>query len=799
MDSHVRVAVIGGGVVGCSILYHLARSGWSDVALLERSELAAGSSWHAAGGMHTLNSDPNVARLQKYTIKLYQEIQELSGQACGVHTTGGVMLAGSDSRMDFIKSTVAKRRYLDLDSQVLSVDEAFEHCPIMDKSFFLGGLYEPYEGHLDPAGVTTAYAKAAQKLGAKVHLRNRVMDLVPLNDGWQVVTEHGTITAEHVVNAGGLWAREVGRMVGLELPLLAMEHHYLVTEDIPELEGLELHVIDFEGEIYMRSEGKGLLVGTYEKAATPWSPKTTPWDFGFELLESKLDRIAPSLDIGFKHFPCLQRAGIKRVINGPFTFAPDGNPLVGPVRGLRNFWSACAVMAGFSQAGGVGLVLSNWITEGDPGMDVMAMDVARFGNWASMGYTHAKVCENYARRFSITFPNEELPAGRPLRTSPIYGHMRQANAVFGAAYGLEVPLWFAPQGQEAVETVSYHRSNAFGPVGEEVQAVRERVGLMEISAFAKYRVTGADSRPWLDGLFAGRIPKPGRIALCPLLSPLGKIIGDLTIACLDDTTFYLFGSGLAEHYHMRWFEAHTQGRNVQIQPLGLQVCGLSIAGPNARALLKKLAPDGDMNFMDFKPLDIGLIPALVGRLSFTGDLGYEIWVDSDHLVALYDSLLDAGQEFGLRCFGSRALNALRLEKGFGGWMREYRPDYDAHESGLVRFIFPDKGDFIGREAFLKQQKAPQKRLMMFAVNSNDPSFEADPIADEPISLDGEVVGWVTSGGYAYTPQTSVALGYVKTPHHQARAGFSVEILGKTMPMTALDAPLFDPSGARMRA
>ena len=435
MKTHAKAIVIGGGVVGCSVLYHLAKAGWKDIILIERSELTSGSSWHAAGGFHTLNGDPNVAKLQAYTVGLYKELEELSGQSCSLHLTGGVMMADSPERMDFLRMTHARGRCLGMETELITPSEAKAMFPLMDESHFVGALWDPVEGHLDPSGTTHAYAKAAQVLGAEIELRNPVLEITQDTDGiWNVVTKNGTIKTEHVVNAGGLWAREVGRMVGLELPLLAMEHMYLLTDDMPEVTefnsetGRELvGVIDFKGEIYTRQERNGLLLGTYEKACKPWSPINTPWDFGHELLQPDLDRITPSLEVGFKHFPAFEKAGIKQIINGPFTFAPDGNPLIGPVPGLTNYWSACAVMAGFSQGGGVGLALANWMVDGDPGFDVFAMDVSRFGEWATIKYTNAKVRENYSRRFSISFPNEELPAARPQQTTPLYDIMLNEN------------------------------------------------------------------------------------------------------------------------------------------------------------------------------------------------------------------------------------------------------------------------------------------------------------------------------------------------------------------------------------
>src|SRR5689334_18321488 len=505
--------------------------------LLERRELTAGSTWHAAGGMHTLNGDPNVARLQQYTIQLYEEIERVSGQDCSIHLPGGLMLADTEVRMDWLRMAQARGRYLGMDLELISAKEAADVFPLMDPQYFVGALYDPVEGHVDPTGVTRAYVKCAQQAGAEVHQRMPVVGVSQRPDStWDVSLENGeSIHAEHVVNAGGLWAREVGRMVGIELPVLAMEHHYIVTEAIPELDGLEREIInttDFSGEIYVRQEGQGALLGTYEQDCVPWSVETTPDDFHSKLLPDDFDRIAPELEVGFQHFPAVGRAGVKKSINGPFTFAPDGNPLVGPIKGLPNFWVACAVMAGFSQGGGIGLILSRWMNDGDPGQDVLAMDVARFGLFATPRYTKTKVIENYRRRFRLAYPNEELPAARPLRRTPVYDRLKEAGAVFGANFGLEHALWFAPKGVAREETPTYRRSNAFPHVRAECEAVRSAVGIYETSNYGKYEIMGAGARAWLDRLLACRLPRPGRMAIAPMLSDRGRIVGDLSVACL---------------------------------------------------------------------------------------------------------------------------------------------------------------------------------------------------------------------------------------------------------------------------
>ena len=851
MRTHARAVVIGGGVVGCSVLYHLARAGWSDVMLIERSELTSGSSWHAAGGFHTLNGDPNVAKLQAYTVQLYKEIEELSGQSCGLHLTGGVMMADTPERMDFLRLAHAKGRYLGMETELITPSEAKAMYPLMDEKNFIGAMWDPVEGHLDPSGTTHAYAKAAKKLGAEIVLRNRVVELTQDSDGlWNVVTEQGTVKAEHVVNCGGLWAREVGRMAGLELPLLAMEHMYLLTEDIPEVvefnksTGRELvGVIDFKGEIYTRQERNGILMGTYEKACKPWSAHNTPWDFGHELLAPDLERIAPSLEVGFKHFPAVEKAGIKQIINGPFTFAPDGNPLVGPVPGLTNYWVACAVMAGFSQGGGVGLALSQWMVNGDPDADIWGMDVARFGEWATLRYTNAMVRENYSRRFSIRFPNEELPAARPTQTTPLYDIMvRDNHAVMGDSWGLETPLWFAPKGKKAEDTLSFHRSNDFEPVGREVGSTRKHVGVTEIANFAKYAVEGPNAESWLSGLMTNTMPKTGRIILTPMLNESGKIIGDFTIARPSPDIWHIWGSTAAQRYHMRWFEKHLpKDGSVRITRFGQKMVGLSIAGPKSRAVLEQLADTDVSNaafrFMDCRIMDVAGVSCIVNRVTYTGDLGYEIWMEPAVERCVYLAIKAAGAAHKIVDFGMRALLSMRLEKNFPTWFRELRPIYGPFEAGMERFVKLSKNTFIGREAAAKElADGPRRRRVSFAVDALD----ADVMGDEPIwakvgntdhgtieaphgygaprfgpdgkatpksasggIVDGpwRVIGWVTSGGYAHFVKLSMAQGYVPA----ALAGetgsgiFEIEIMGERRPARILAEPPFDPAGTKMRS
>lgn len=801
MKSHVKVCVIGGGVVGCSVLYHLTKLGWSDVVLIERSELTSGSTWHAAGGFHTLNGDTNMAALQGYTIALYKELEAITGLNCGLHHVGGLTLADTAERFDMLKAERAKHRYMGLETEILGPSEIKAMAELVNIDGIVGALYDPLDGHLDPSGTTHAYAKAARMGGAEIVLHNRVLETNPHKEGWEVVTEQGTVIAEHLVNAGGLWAREVAAMAGLYLPLHPMEHQYLVTEEIPEIAARDTefpHVIDPGGESYLRQEGKGLCIGFYEKTCEPWAVDGTPWAFGHELLPDKLDKVEASIAFAYRRFPVLERAGVKTVINGPFTFAPDGNPLVGPVPGLKNYWAAVAVMAGFSQGGGVGLTLAQWMIEGETPKSPQALDVARFGSWITPGYTRPKVVENYQNRFSVTYPNQELPAARPFRTTPMYPVFDRLGAVWGHQFGLEVVNYFAPEGEPRYETPSFRRSNAFEQVGREARAVRAGVGIAEIHAFGKFRVAGPNARAWLDRIMAGRIPAPGRMALSPMLSPRGKLLGDFTISCLSETEFRLTASYAAQEVHRRWFEAHPED-GVSVENLSDKVTGFQIAGPKARDMLAActradVSPEA-FRFLDVKRLTVGMADCLVQRVSYTGDLGYEIYTDPMTQRALWQTLWEAGQPLGLTPFGGRALMSLRLEKFFGAWLREYSPDYTPAETGLDRFIAFGKGDFIGRAAAEAERAAGAKRrLCAMVVEAED----ADVTAYEPVWIDGRVAGFCTSGGYAHAAGKSVALGLVPARAVENERSVEIELLGARRPARIVTTPLFDPDGARMR-
>ncbi|MDC1229091.1 FAD-dependent oxidoreductase [Octadecabacter sp.] len=795
MKTTTRVVVIGGGVVGASVLYHLTKLGWSDVMLLERSELTSGSTWHAAGGFHTLNGDTNMAALQGYTIKLYKELEEITGMSCGLHHVGGVTLADNKDRFDLLVAERAKHRYMGLETEIIGPEEIAKIAPIANTNGIIGALYDPLDGHLDPSGTTHAYAKAARMGGATIETHTMVTATTQRADGtWDVVTDKGTIHTENVVNAGGLWAREVAAMAGIYAPLHPMEHQYIVTDDVPEIVARDTehpHVMDPAGESYLRQEGKGLCIGFYEQPCRPWAVDGTPWSFGAELLPNDLDKIEDSIEFAYQRFPALARAGVKSVVHGPFTFAPDGNPLVGPIPGLRGYWSACGVMAGFSQGGGVGLMLAQWMTTGECERDVTAMDVARFGDWITPGYTRPKVIENYQKRFSIAYPNEELPAARPHRTTPMYDIFSALGAVWGHQYGVEVPNYFAIGDEPTFEDPSFRRSNAFDAVAREVKSLRENVAITEVHNFGKYRVKGVNARAWLNRIMAGRIPKIGRISLTPMLSPKGKLLGDFTVSCLGDVTFVLTASYGAQAQHMRWFLQHQED-GVGLENISDKVTGFSIAGPNARNLLKTCTrDDADLKFLDVREMTIGQTACVVNRVSYTGDLGYEIYCDPTDQRALWTTLWTRGQPMGLSLFGMRAIMSLRLDRFFGSWMREFSPDYTAAETGMDRFINWDK-DFIGKAA--AQAETPARQLVTFEVDGND----ADVTAYEPVLIDGAVQGFCTSGGFSHHTGKSIAFALIPKEHAVDGLKVQIEILGEMRDATLITAPIFDANGSRMR-
>ena len=800
MKSHYRVVVIGGGVVGASIIYHLAKMGWSDVCLIERSVLTAGSSWHAAGGVHALNADPNISALQAYTIDLLGKIEEESGQSVGMHMTGGLTLAGTPDRWEWLQSAYRVYQSIGIeDVRLVTPEEAGEMCPVLSTHGILGGLWADREGYVDTTGTVLAYAGAAKKNGATVIEHNRVLELNQTAEGWDVVTEKGTISCEHVVNAAGLWAKQVGRMAGVELPVSPLAHHYLLTETIPEVAELDHElplVVDLEGFTYMRQDQKGMLLGIYEINHQHWMMDGAPWDYGIELLQEDVDRIENELTLGFERYPVLQNAGVRNWVNGAFTFSPDGNPLVGPVPGKKNYWSACAVMAGFLQGGGVGKSLAEWMIHGEPEADVYGMDVARYGPFAeNKEYIKQTTGQFYSRRFVMTYPNEQLPAGRPLKMAPAHSDMTAAGAQWGSSWDLEVPLYFAPEG--FAETPSLKRSNAFDIVGAECRAVRENVGLLDITGFSRFEVSGPNAEGWLNSIFATKLPAPGRSRLAVALGHDGRLKGDLTLLNWGDGTWWIMGSYYLRRWHMRWFDDHMQD-GVSIRDLGEEMAGFSLSGPNSRAVIETLTdgPVGDLPFMGCGAFDIGLIRAKVGRLSVTGEAGYEISCRMGDHIALRRMLLEAGADLGISEYGFNALLSLRLEKSYGIWSAEFTQGYTPGMTGMDRWIDWNKEAFIGREAALAERdgNGPAQRLVTLEVAANG----ADASGYEPVWSGSDRIGFVTSGGYGHTVEKSLAMALVDSDLAEVGTSLMAHVVGVERDVKVIAPSPYDPAGAVMR-
>jgi dimethylglycine dehydrogenase len=799
MKSHYRVVVIGGGVVGASVLYHLAKMGWTDTLLIERNILTSGSSWHAAGGFHALNADPNIAALQAYTIDLLSEIEKESGQSVGMHMTGGYSVASAPERWEWLQASYRVFQTMGIeDVWLVTPEEMKAACPIMNVDGVLGGLYAAREGYIDPAGTVHAYAKAAKLRGAEVVEHNRVVELNQNADGsWQVVTEKGTVTADHVVNAAGLWAKQVGRMVGLELPVTPMEHHYLITEPIPELIEFKKEIpfiVDLEGFTYVRQEQKGMLLGIYEQGFKHWNMDGAPWDYGFDLIQEDVDRISNELAFAFERFPVLNRVGIRRWVNGAFTFSPDGNPLVGPVRGKKNYWLACGVMAGFLQGGGVGKSLAEWMVEGEPRADIYGMDNARYGAYASnREYIRQMTGQFYSRRFVMSYPNEQLWAGRPLKTSGAYADMSDAGCKWGVSFGLEAPLYFAPPGFEEVPTL--RRSNAFDIVGTECRKLREGVGMIDITAFSRYEVAGENAAQWLDHIFACKLPGPGRARLAPMLAPNGRLKGDLTVFNWGDGSWWIMGSYYLREWHMRWF--HDQLKpGVSVRDISDDVQGFSISGPNAHKLLSRVTIEDAPSFLGCKAMDVGLLRCKVARLSVVGELGYEINCRAAEHATLRKLLLAAGDGLGLVEVGFNAMLSLRLEKSFGIWTYEFRQGYTPGMTGLDRFIDFAKPDFIGRApALIEKQAGAKTVLATLEVDATD----ADASGYEPVWRDGKRVGYVTSGGYGHTVKKSLALALIDRNASAVGTELLVHVVGQERRARVIAASPYDPEGKAMRA
>ena len=801
MRTHAQAVVIGGGVVGCSILYHLAKQGWTDVVLLERSELTSGSTWHAAANIHGLHDSTNISRLQHYTMTLYKELEAETGQSCGVFQPGSLYLAQTQDREHQLRLQEAKARRYKMNFHEVSRDEAERLHPLVNFDGIRCIMYEPDGGNVDPSGVTNAYAVGARQRGAEIHRFTPVTGTEQQPDGsWIVRTDKGDIRTPWVINAAGLWAREVAAMAGVDLPLIPTEHQYFVTETIAEIAALDQRlpsVADRDGEYYLRQEGQGLLVGAYERDMRFWAEDGTPQGFGHELFADDLDRIEDNMLRAIDRVPVVGTAGIKRVINGPMIWSPDASALFGPVPELQGYFCCCGIIPGFSQNGGLGKLAAEWIIDGEPSLDLFGWDMARYGSWAGKAFTKARVQDQYAHRFKIHFPGEERAAGRPVRTRPAHALQSDMGAVFGLNYGWEHPLYFDA---DTPDSAGFARQPWWNSVGREAKMLREKAGIIDISNFAKYRVQGSGAEDWLNAVFANRMPtQVGRSALTPLIGKRGGIAGDFTVTRLAPDEFWVVGSGMAERFHQRFFRQVPLPQGTTFDSLTYAVCGFNVAGPRARDILSRLT-NADLSntafaFFRSARITVAGVDCVAIRVSFTGDLGWELHCHAADQVVLYQALLDAGREFGAGPVGGRALMSLRVEKGYGSWGRDYSPEYWPQECGLDGLIRRDK-EFLNKEAWLAIADNPaRERMVVLEVNAR----EADATGGEPVFLpDGTPAGQVSSGAYGYSVGTSLALAYLRADLAVPGQAVSVAVLGRDTPAVVLDHPPFDPTGERLR-
>jgi len=807
MRTHAQAVIIGGGVIGCSILYHLTKMGWRDVVLLERDELTSGSTWHAAANIHGLHDNNNITRIQNYTMDLYNALEAETGQSCGVFQPGSLYLAQTEAREHQLRLQAAKAAYYGLPFREVDRAEAEALHPLVNYDGIRCIMFEENGGNVDPSGVTNAYAAGARQNGAEIIRFCPVTGTEQQPDGsWIVRTQKGDIHTQWVVNAAGLWGREVAALAGITLPLQPTEHQYFVTETIAQIEGLDRRlpsVADRDGEYYLRQEGKGLLVGAYEKDLRFWAEDGTPQGFGHELFADDLERIEENMMRAIDRVPAVGTAGIKRVINGPMIWSPDSNVLFGPVPELRNYFCCNGIIPGFSQSGGMGLLAADWIVTGETRYDMFAWDVARFDDWADKAFTRARVGDQYANRFKIHFPGEERSAGRPARTRPAYAAQRAMGAVFGLNYGWEHPLYYGdtPGAQDVTE--GFTRQPWWDTVGAECRMLREDAGIIDISNFAKYTCKGAGAEGWLNSVFANTMPRAvGRSCLTPLIGKRGGIAGDFTVTRLGPEEFWIIGSGMAERYHKRFFRAVPLPAGTIFESRTDAMCGFNVAGPKSREMLQRLSntsfATADFPFMRARWIELAGVRCLALRVSFTGDLGWELHCAEADQSALFDALIAAGKDLGAGPVGSRALMSLRVEKGYGSWGREYSPEYWPQEVGLARLCKLDK-QFLNRDAVTETMAMPAREtLVLLALDGKQTDASgADATGGEPVFKDGKGIGRVTSGAYGYSVGLSLALAFVSG----VAAGETVDVmvLGRPHKATVLAEPPFDPAGARLRA
>jgi dimethylglycine dehydrogenase len=811
MKTHARVVVVGGGCVGVATLYHLTKKGWSDVVLVERKELTSGSTWHAAGLLPLFNMSYSVGQIHKYSVRLYQNLEAETGQDVGLRQVGNIRLAMNQDRMDEYHQYAGVAATIGVRVDFLTPKQVKEIWPLCNIEGLVGAIIHPEDGYIQPADVTQAMAKGARSGGAEIYRQTTVTDIEQKPGGeWLVKTDKGDIACEHVVSATGNFARRTGAMVGLDLPVIPVEHQYIITEPHAEIikrheQGLpEMGVLrESDGSWYMREEAGGLILGPYEKGAPCCYVDGPAEDCEYELFQEDLERLEPHIEAAINRVPAFGEVGVKEVYNGAIAYTPDGSPLVGPAWDLKNFWINEGHSFGITAAGGAGWQLAEWIVDGQPTIDMLGVDPRRFGPYATKGYLRQKNEETYASVFTIHYPDEERPAARPLRTAPCYERMKALGAVFGQKFGWERPNWFAPEGLPQEDHWSFRRSRWFEHTGNECKNVQENAGLLDMTAFAKCRVSGPGAEAWLDGIVANRLPqKQGRVNLCHALNQRGGVRSEFTIMREGPESFYLVSAGAFERFDHDYLKKRLpEDRSVSFERLTNQIGVLVLAGPKSRELMQRVCKADVSNqafpWLSAQDVVVGLAPSLAVRMNFVGELGWELHHPIEYQNHIFDALMEAGGDLALKPFGIRAMDSLRIEKSYRLLGTELSIEYAAIESGLERFVHLNKGDFIGRDALVKwQQSGFNNRFVTLEIHD---VTDADPLGNNAIFKNGEMVGRATGGNYGFRVGKSLALAMVRPELAEIGTELEMDVLGTIHKVTVIPESPYDPENALLRA
>ena len=804
-DVNARVVIIGGGIIGCSLLYHLARAGWQDLLLVEGAQLTSGSTWHAAANGNTFNGSPLIAWSMKRTFELWEEIEAESGQAVGAHKVGGLTIARTQNRMDELARIRGIGQRIGVDYQMLSPDELKATLPFLNTDTVLGGMYDPMGGHVDPYGLTQAYARAARNRGANVWQGWKVTGLEQTTEGsWMVSGDRGQIHAEIIVNAAGLYANEIAKLTGARLPMVNMRHHYMLTEQIPEVRDLpkEPPVFrDVDAGVYGRREGGGLLFGIYEQDCRDFGYDEMPESFVSKLFDADFDRLTPELEHVFDAVPCIGESGIRSTVHGPFVFTPDGLPLIGWMPNQQNHFSAAGFLAGISMSGGFGQLMAEWIVDGAPHRDVSPCDLLRFGDWAIGDYARARGHDTYSTRYKMHFPNEEIEAGRPVRKTPMYDRYTKMGAHFGFADGWERPNWFAGPGQTAVETPSFRRTEAHAAMARECAMVARSAGYTDLITYANYLVEGPDAAKFLRRILPGRLPrKVGRLGLMPIVNDHGGTLGDATVLRLDDDKYMLIASGALSRVHLRVLMPFAEGMDLTFENRTDTWAGFSVAGPKARAIVEAAMPDTPApGFFGCITAKINGLDCVVLRLSYVGELSYEIHCAVDDQTKLHDALLNAAElaEVEFAPFGGRAMNAMRIEKALPRTGDELTIEATPFELGMDWMLDLERNDaFIGRDVLLEWRDKPLRHQMVSLILDDT---DVDPLGREPVMKDGACAGYISSASFGHRVGKTIAIAFIQPELCQDGQVVDLQILGKPVSARVSLSCAYDPNGALARA